>query len=114
MPYRRELQLVATRVYERRAKKLLSGPAREAAELSIAVAPERWPVVAGTGGCRKARAAIDGRGKRGGARIVYFFATVAGRIYLLDVYAKNEKEELSHDDKQALRTIVRALGEVVG
>jgi len=109
MPYSSPVRVIATRVYDKRAAKLLAGPARAAAELSIAVAPEHWPVIAGTGGCRKARIALDGRGKRGGARVIYFFATSAGRVYLLDVYAKNEKEDLSNDDKKALRAIVRAL-----
>jgi hypothetical protein len=61
------------------------------------------------GGCRKARVGRGGRGKRGGARIIYF-AWLAGReLYLLDIYAKNEKEDLSHADKTALRGLVEAL-----
>lgn len=109
MPYSASVRIVATRVFERRARKLLSGPMRAAAELTIAVGPERWPIISGTGGCRKARVGLEGRGKRGGARVIYFFATRAGCVYLLDVYAKNEKEDLSDDDKEALRKVVRSI-----
>ena len=111
MPYIPPLSVIATQVYVKRAKRLMSGPARQAAELSIAVAPERWPVVAGTAGCRKARISLEGRGKRGGGRVIYFFATRAGAIYLLDVYAKNEKEDLTRDDKKALHAIVKELSQ---
>lgn len=96
--------------YERRIGKLLEVGERKHAEDEIAAGPELWPVVAGTGGCRKARAARGGRGKSGGARIIYFYRSSAGEIYFLAVYAKNEKENISDDDKKALRRFVKALG----
>ncbi len=58
---------------------------------------------------RKARAARGGRGKSGGARIVYYVMTRKGVLYLLDVYAKNEKEDLSHADKREIRRLIAAL-----
>ena len=56
MPYTPPIRVVATRGYDRRARKLLSEAERAAAELEIALAPAAWPVIAGTGGARKASA----------------------------------------------------------
>ncbi len=86
----------------------MSSRERAIAETSVAAAPDYWPVIAGTGGARKARIALEGRGKRGGARLVYYWQTAEGEIYLLTVYAKNEKEDLSHDDKKKIKALIEA------
>ncbi len=109
LSYSQAMRIVATTGYDRRARKLLTPAERAAAELEIALAPEAWPVVRGTGGVRKARAARGGRGKSGGARIIYFARTARGVVYLLDIYAKSAKETLTDADKKALRAIVAAL-----
>jgi hypothetical protein len=102
------MRVVATRGYERRARKLFSTAERAAAELEIALAPMAWPV-AGTGGARKARAARGGRGKSGGARIIYYAMTRRGTLYLLDVYAKSAKEDLTDAEKREIRNLIAAL-----
>ena len=73
------MKVVATRGYDRRARKLLTAAERAAGELEIALAPTAWPVIAGTGGARKARVARGARGKSGGARIVYYVSEPARR-----------------------------------
>jgi len=80
-------------------------------EQSIAERPDAHPVIAGTGGIRKARWARPGMGKRGGVRAVYFFQTHAGTVYMLDIYAKNEKADLTSADKRELKAIVSMLEE---
>jgi hypothetical protein len=60
-------------------------------------------VIAGTGGARKARIALPGGGKRGGAQVIYFVLTSRGTLFLLDIYAKNVKEDLTSADKQEIR-----------
>lgn len=57
--------------------------------------PEAGDVIPGSGGCRKLRWAAKGRGKRGGARVIYHWMSEDERILLLDLYAKNESENLS-------------------
>src|ERR1700688_3354272 len=102
---------IRTPTYEKRAKRLL--PERELLllEESIADRPEAEPVIPGTGGVRKARWARPGMGKRGGVRVIYYFQTRAGIVYMLDIYAKSEKADLTPADKRELRAIVSLLEE---
>jgi hypothetical protein len=103
------MKVVATRGYDRQARKVLTPVERAAAELEIALAPTAWPVIPGTGGARKARAARGGRGKSGGARVIYYVVTRKGVLYLLDVYAKSAKEDLSNAERHEIRKLVAAL-----
>ena len=80
-------------------------------EQSIAERPDAHPVVAGPGGVRKAWWVRPGMGKRGGVRVVYYFQTQAEIVYVLDIYAKNEKSDLTPADKRELRAIVSLLEE---
>ena len=103
------MRVVATRGYDRRARKLFTPAERATAELEIALSPGAWSVIPGTGGARKARAARGGRGKSGGARIIYYVVTRSGVLYLLDVYAKSAKEDLSDAEKGQIRKLIAAL-----
>jgi hypothetical protein len=103
------MRVVATRGYSRWAEKLFTPVERAAAELEIALAPTAWPVIPGTSGARKARAARGGRGKSGGARIIYYVVTRRGVLYLLDVYAKSAKEDLTDAEKREIRKLIAAI-----
>jgi len=103
------VRVIATRGYERGAARLLTAEARMVAEAEIVARPDAWPVIAGTGGARKPRIALPGRGKRGGARVIYFVLTLRGAPYLLDIYAKNAKEDLTSADKQEIRRRIEAI-----
>lgn len=100
---------IRTASFTRRAKRLLSDFDLNALEESIALRPDAHPVIAGTGGVRKARWARPGKGKRGGLRIVYYFQVRPELVYILDIYAKNEKSDLNAADKRELRRIVAEL-----
>lgn len=69
---------------------------------------ESGTVIPGTGGIRKLRVsnARRGKGKRGGYRVVYFDIPELKRLYLLGLYGKGEKADLSHEDKRGLKWLV--------
>ncbi len=71
--------------------------------------PDAGNVIPGSGGIRKLRWAAKGKGKRGGARIIYLYVVVAGKIYLMRCYPKNEKADLTADEKKRLRQIAAHL-----
>jgi hypothetical protein len=64
--------------------------------------------VPATGGVRKLRWAIPGRGKRGGARVIYYFLNDSAPLLALDIYAKSAKEDLSEEQKRQLRMVATA------
>jgi hypothetical protein len=99
-------QVIATRIYQRAAARLLSADARVAAEAAIVARPDAWPVIQGTGGARKARVRLPNRGKTGGARVIYFFSATPSLVAFLDIYAKNTKEDLTAADKQDIRAAI--------
>ncbi len=66
-------------------------------------------MIPGAGGARKLRWAAKGKGKRGGARIVYVHAVIAARIYLIRCYAKNVKTDLTADERKELRQLTANL-----
>jgi hypothetical protein len=108
------MRVVASRSYERRAKRPLTPEERAVAEAGIIARPEAWPVIQGTGGARKARVGFGARGKSGGGRIIYFFAPSSALQVLLDIYAKRDKDDLSHDDKKDIRDAIQEIRRAVG
>ena len=71
--------------------------------------PNAGDVIPGAGGARKLRWAAKGKGKRGGARIIYLYVVIAARIYLLRCYAKNGRTDLTADEKKELRKVAAHL-----
>ena len=71
--------------------------------------PDAGNVIPGAGGARKLRWAAKGKGKRGGARVVYLYVVIAARIYLLRCYAKSIRTDLTADEKRELRQIAAHL-----
>ena len=63
-------------------------------QTAIADDPEAGAIVRGSGGVRKLRWAGSGRGKRGGLRVIYYWATGRGEIWMLTLYPKNVKENI--------------------
>jgi hypothetical protein len=72
--------------------------------------PNDGTVITGTSGIRKLRWAALGLGKRGGARLIYYFAVSKEKILLLDIYAKNEKSDIS---KSELKELDEAVAEMI-
>lgn len=71
--------------------------------------PESGNVIPGTGGIRKVRWGRAGSGKRGGARVVYFYYHSDAPLYLLLAYAKAGSEDMTAQQKKAVVTVVGAL-----
>ena len=70
--------------------------------------PDEGDIIPGTGGIRKIRWGAKGKGKRGGVRIIYYWRTARGQIYLLSVFGKNEASDLTQKEKEYLKNLVEA------
>ena len=80
-------------------------------QIAIAERPDAGAIIARSGGLRKLRWARPGGGKRGGVRVIYYWWVEGEGIYLLDLYPKNEKENLSAVELAALRKLVEEWNE---
>ena len=83
--------------YLRAAVRLLADADCRAIIDHLAAHPAAGDLIEGTGGVRKLRWARDGRGKSGGVRVIYYFHSEAMPLYLLTMFAKNERANLSKD-----------------
>lgn len=68
--------------------------------------PERGDVIPGSGGLRKIRCSVSGRGKRGGARVIYYLADRRELILLVYAYTKNEQGDLTRSQIRTLRALM--------
>ena len=66
-------------------------------------------LIPGAGGVRKLRWGLEGRGKRGGARVIYYYYSDAMPIFALTAYAKNERADLSQADRNDFRRLTALL-----
>jgi hypothetical protein len=73
--------------------------------------PLAGDLIPGTGGLRKLRWALEGRGKRGGARVIYYYHSDAIPIFALTAYAKNERADISQADRNDFRRLTALLVE---
>ena len=89
--------------FTKAADRLLSGDELFALMQKLAAEPEAGDMIPQSGGCRKLRFAARGKGSRGGARVIYFYQSSAGQILLLEIYAKNEKTNLSSSELKVLK-----------
>jgi hypothetical protein len=71
--------------------------------------PTAGDEIVGTGGCRKLRLPGRGKGKRGGNRVITFYTGEHLPVFLLTVFAKGEKSDLSKSERNGLRNITKAI-----
>lgn len=76
---------------------------------SLLADPKIGAVLQGTGGIRKMRFAFEHQGKSGGVRVIYIDFEVYEKIYLLTAYTKNEKENLTKEERNELRKLISVL-----
>lgn len=92
-------------------RKLLDDVERAELVTYLAYNPTAGDVIPGTGGVRKVRWRLEGRGKRGGARVIFFYHDMEMPLYLLTAYAKNERADLSQSEINTLQKLSRILVE---
>ena len=116
MPQRvmvRRMHTVAeTPTFSRQADKLFSEDERRELIDHLAGDPLAGEEIPGTGGVRKLRFGASARGKRGGARVIYFFGGDRMPIYALLAYAKSSRTNLNPSERRAVTSIVATLKRV--
>ncbi|MGH7621708.1 MAG: hypothetical protein ACRENC_12850 [Gemmatimonadaceae bacterium] len=100
------MHFIETPVFTALVRRHLSDEQYRALQLALVLRPEQGAVIPGSGGLRKLRWGAEGRGKRGGVRVIYYWIAADASCYMLYVYAKNEQTDLT-------RAQVRTLGQLV-
>ena len=95
--------LVESPIFTRQVNELLGDEEYSEPQQFLASQPDAGDVVQGTGGLRKVRWAVGGKGKRGGVRVIYFHAARHEQIRMLLIYRKGVKDDLSGAEKKVLR-----------
>jgi len=96
-----------TPVFTRRIKELVDDDQYRQLQVRLLEHPGAGDLIPGSGGLRKIRLGMVGRGKRGGSRVIYYWMAAKVRIYMLLVYAKNEQDDLTAEQLKELRLLVR-------
>ncbi|MBF0177705.1 MAG: type II toxin-antitoxin system RelE/ParE family toxin [Magnetococcales bacterium] len=101
--------LVELPEFQKRAAVLLNENQLNELKIFLAFNPEEGNLILGTGGIRKLRWAVRDQGKRGGARVIYYYQDVRYPILLLTLFAKNTKTDLTQAQRNELRGFVEAI-----
>jgi len=102
----RRITIIETPEYLSRCKKLMEEEERFEIINFLSENPDVGNLIEGTGGARKLRWKRSGRGKSGGFRIIYFFHNPAAPLFLLTMFAKNEKINLTMAERRELKGIL--------
>lgn len=103
------LTFVETPTFTRLITELVSDDLYAAFQHELAQQPDRGGPMSGCGGVRKARMALPGRGKSGGARVVYLYLPNRDLIYLIYVFTKGDADNLSAAGKKAIRELAQQI-----
>ena len=95
--------------FMRSAEKLLNAIERQDVINYLALHPKAGEVMKGTGGVRKMRWGRGGQGKSGGVRVIYYFHNESMPLYLLTLFSKNERSNLSQAERIELSELTRML-----
>jgi mRNA-degrading endonuclease RelE of RelBE toxin-antitoxin system len=98
--------IIETSIFTRRITELLSDDEYRELQATLVERPKTGPIIPGSGGIRKLRWSASGRGKRGGTRVIYYWAAKQDRLLMLFIYTKNESDDLTRDQIKTLRHIV--------
>jgi len=108
------ITVVETASYLKDAERLLTEGERRQIVTTLATDPECGVLIRGGGGIRKMRVAFGNRGKRSGARVIYYYHSQNLPVFALVLFAKNERSDLSDAETKALAKAVKQIPKVYG
>ncbi len=105
----RDITITELPPFSKKVAKILNPNELAALRGYLAQHPDKGDVIPGTGGLRKLRWATTGKGKRGGARVIYYYFVTGASLFLMTCYKKSDREDLTADEKKQLRRILGLL-----
>ena len=98
--------IIETSIFTRQVQELLSDEEYRELQIALVQRPNAGAVMAGSGGLRKLRWATKGKGKRGGSRVIYYWAVTQDQLLMLFIYRKSEQEDLTREQLKTLKKII--------
>jgi len=108
LAYNAWMVIIETPVFTRLIQALMDDDSYRDLQEALVQKPDMGDLITGSGGLRKVRWKIEGKGKRGGVRIIYYWQTADDQLWMLYGYAKADTEDLTRDQLKTLRTIVES------
>ncbi len=109
-----KITVVETAEFTSRAKRRMSAKEVETVIDLVAAEPLSGDLIQGAGGLRKLRFAVEGKGKSGSVRIIYYYYNESIPVFLITVFAKKEKDNLTKAERNMLAKVVRILRDSYG
>ena len=98
--------IIETQIFTRRIQDILPDEEYRLLQAQLVQRPDSGKIIPGSGGLRKLRWSASGRGKRGGARVIYYWFVSSEVILMLFAFHKNEQADLTPDQLKQLKKIV--------
>ena len=98
--------IIETRILTRRIKELMRDDEYGELQEALVDCPDIGDIIQGSGGLRKVRWRLEGRGKSGGVRVIYYWMKENEQIYMLYVYPKSRQGDLTSEQVKELKSIV--------
>jgi len=103
------VEFIKTATFTRLVTALLSEEEYRGLQNELAIHPDRGDLIRGGGGIRKLRHALPGRGKSGGVRVIYYWIKNDHQVYMLVIYPKSKKDNLTVREVATLCDLVKEL-----
>ena len=100
------MKIIETAVFTKRLRVFLNEEEYRKLQNELILNPGKGKIIRGSGGLRKFRWSIPGKGKSGGVRIIYYWVTIEEIILMLFIYSKNEQDDLTNEQLKILKSIV--------
>jgi len=105
------IRIIELPTFLKSIKKLFSDVDKKKLYEMLCINPELGNIIQGTSGVRKIRFSHGNKGKRGGSRVIYYYHVSESEILMITAYAKNKQEDISEDQKKAMRNLIKQLKE---
>jgi mRNA-degrading endonuclease RelE of RelBE toxin-antitoxin system len=102
-----DMVIKETSVFTRQVRRLLDRESYRLLQLRLVAEPDAGELIRGTGGLRKIRWEAAGRGRRGGVRVIYYWAQRLDVILLLLIYSKSQQDDLTPEQKVVLKRLIQ-------
>jgi mRNA-degrading endonuclease RelE of RelBE toxin-antitoxin system len=100
------MKIIETTVFTKRLRVFLKEEEYRKLQNELILNPGKGKIIRGSGGLRKIRWSIPGKGKSGGVRIIYYWVNIKEIILMLFIYSKNEHDDLTNEQLKILKSLV--------